>query len=168
MIFERLEGAPNHATLGACHATDEHAWVVLHMLRNKHAGLRSASGVRAGHGVGKARSARVAKLLDGAPRTEASVASFAFDAVGVVTGVLVKRNSVCKVRCTHDVATATAVGFAEVPCEVGLAEGACISRRVRLEDMLGFDHQGMVMQHARCMMYVLDGRLIGTPRFAPV
>jgi hypothetical protein len=34
--------------------------------------------------------------------------------------------------------------------------------------MLAFDHQGMVMQHARSVVYVLDGRMIGRPRFAPV
>lgn len=42
MALKRLEGAPNHATLGACHAADEHAGVVLDVLRNEHAGLSSA------------------------------------------------------------------------------------------------------------------------------
>jgi hypothetical protein len=43
-------------------------------------------------------------------------------------------------RSTHDIATATAVVLAEVPCEVGLAESACIGRLIRLEKILVFDH----------------------------
>lgn len=133
VVLQRLESAPNHAALRACHAADEHAWVVLDVLRNEHAGLRGASRVRAGHGVGKAGSTRVAKFLDGAPCTEAGIASFALGAVGVVTGVLVKRDGLGEVGSTDDIATATAVVFAEIPCEVGLAESACIGRLVRLE-----------------------------------
>jgi hypothetical protein len=82
----------------------------------------------------------VAKLLDGTPRAEASVTGLALSAVGVVTGVLVERDSICEMRSTHDIATATAVVLAEVPCEVGLAESACIGRLIRLEKILVFDH----------------------------
>jgi hypothetical protein len=110
----------------------------------------------------------VTKFLDGAPGAEAGVASLALGAVGVVTGVLVKRHSVCEMRCAYDITTAAAVMLAEVPCEVGLAESACISGLVGLGMMLVFDHQGMLRCHVRSMVYVLDGRLIGTPRFAPV
>lgn len=75
----------------------------------------------------------MAKLLDGAPCAEAGVAGFALSTIGMVTGVLVKRHGLGEVRSTYDVATATAVVLAEVPCEVGLAESACIGRLVRLE-----------------------------------
>ena len=108
------------------------------------------------------------KLLDGTPGAEAGVASLALSAVGVVTGVLVERHSVCEMRCAHDITTAAAVVLAEVPCEVGLAESACIGGLVRLEVMLVFDHQGIIRCHVSSMVYVLDGRLIGMPRFAPV
>lgn len=76
----------------------------------------------------------MAKLLDGAPRTEAGVASFALGTVGVVAGVLVKGNRICEVRSTHDVAAATAVVLAEVPCEVGLAKCTCIGRLIGLKE----------------------------------
>lgn len=75
----------------------------------------------------------MAKFLDGAPCAEAGIASFALGAVGVVAGVLVKRDGLGEVGSTDDVATAAAVVLAEVPCEVGLAESACIGRLVRLE-----------------------------------
>ena len=42
MALKHLEGAPNHATLEACHAADEHAGVVLDVLGDEHARLRSA------------------------------------------------------------------------------------------------------------------------------
>ena len=103
----------------------------------------------------------MAKLLDGAPCAEAGVAGFALGAVGVVAGVLVERHGLGEVRSAHDIATATAVVLAEVPCEVGLADSACIGRLVRLERTLVFGHQGIVRQYARCVVYVLDGRLIG-------
>jgi hypothetical protein len=161
VAFKCLESTPDHAALRARHAADEHAGVVLDVLGNKHAGLRGATRVRAGHGVGEAGSTRVAKLLDGAPCAEAGVAGFALGAVGVVTGVLVERDGLGEVRSTDDVATATAVVLAEVPCEVGLAESACVGRLVGLEGMLVFGHEGIVGQHVRCVVYVLDDRLIG-------
>ena len=74
----------------------------------------------------------MAKLLDGAPCAEAFVASFAFGAIRVVTGVLVERHRLGEVRSTYDIATATAVVFAEVPCEVGLADGTGFGRLIRL------------------------------------
>ena len=75
----------------------------------------------------------MAKLLDGAPCAEALVAGFALGAIGVVTGVLVKRHGLGEVRSTDDIATATAVVLAEVPCEVGLAESTCVGRLIGLE-----------------------------------
>jgi hypothetical protein len=51
----------------------------------------------------------------------------------VVTCVLVKRHGLGEVRSTDDIATATAVVLAEVPCEVGLAESACVGRLIGLE-----------------------------------
>ena len=54
LINGRLESAPDHATLRTSHAANEHAGVVLDVLRDEHARLRGATGVRAGHGVGKA------------------------------------------------------------------------------------------------------------------
>lgn len=42
MALKHLEGAPNHAALGACHAADEHTGVVLDVLGNEHARLSSA------------------------------------------------------------------------------------------------------------------------------
>jgi len=74
----------------------------------------------------------VAEFLDGAPCGEAGVARLALDTVRVVAGVLVKRNSTGKVVGADDIATATAVVFAEVPCEVGLADGTCFGRLIRL------------------------------------
>lgn len=74
----------------------------------------------------------MAKLLDGAPCAEAGIAGFAVGAIRVVAGVLVKRNGVGKVRATDDVAAATAVVFAEVPGESGLAESTCFGRLIRL------------------------------------
>lgn len=74
----------------------------------------------------------MAKFLDGAPCVEAGVASFALGAVGVVAGVLVKRHGLGEMRSAHDIAAATAVVLAEVPCEVGLANSACIGRLVGL------------------------------------
>jgi hypothetical protein len=76
----------------------------------------------------------VAELLDRTPGAEACVAGFAFGAVGVVAGVLVEGDSVCEVGSTDDITTATAVVFAEVPGEVGLAESTCVGRLVRLEE----------------------------------
>lgn len=102
------------------------------MLRDGHARLRGAGGLRADHGLGKARCARVAELLDGAPGAEARVAGFALGAVGVVTGVLVERDGAVEVRSADDIATATAVVFAEVPCEVSLADGASQCRLIGL------------------------------------
>jgi hypothetical protein len=75
----------------------------------------------------------VAKLFDSSPSAEASIAGFAFGAVGVVAGVLVEWHGVCEVGRAHDIATATAVVFAEVPGEVGLAESTCVGRLVGLE-----------------------------------
>jgi hypothetical protein len=76
----------------------------------------------------------VAKFLDGTPCCEARVAGLALDTVWVVTGVLVKWNGVGKVGGTDDIATATAVVFAEIPCEVGLADGAGFGRLIGLEE----------------------------------
>lgn len=134
MAVRHLEGAPNHATFGASHAADEHAGVVLDVLRNKHARFRGAVGVRAGHGLSKARGARVAKLLDGAPCAEAGVAGFALSTTGVVPCVLVEWHSVREVGTTHDIATATAVVLAEVPCEICLADSTCFGRLIGLEE----------------------------------
>ena len=75
----------------------------------------------------------MAKLLNGAPCAEAFVASFALGAIGVVTGVLVERHRLGEVRSTYDIAAATAVVLAEVPCEVALANSACIGRLIGLE-----------------------------------
>ena len=82
----------------------------------------------------------MAELLDGAPCAEAGVASFALGAAGVVTGVLVKRHGLGEVRSAHDIATAAAVVLAEVPCEVRLADGACVGRLVGLRGTLVFGH----------------------------
>ena len=86
----------------------------------------------------------MAKLLDGAPCAETGVASFALSAVGVVAGVLIERHGLGEMRSAHDVATATAVVLAEIPCEVGLADSACVGRLVRLERTLVFGHHGIV------------------------
>jgi hypothetical protein len=134
IMVRHLESAPNHATLRARHAADEHAGVVLDVLGNKHARLRGAARVRAGHRLGEAGGARVAKLLDSTPSAEAGVASFAFGAVGVVAGVLIEWHGICEVGSTDDIATAAAVVFAEVPGEVGLAESTCIGRLVGLKE----------------------------------
>jgi len=40
-VLKRLEGTPDHAALRACHAADEHAGVVLDVLGDEHARLRS-------------------------------------------------------------------------------------------------------------------------------
>lgn len=85
----------------------------------------------------------MAKFLDGAPCVEAGVASFALGAVGVVAGVLVKWHGLGEMRSAHDIAAATAVVLAEVPCEVGLANSACIGRLVGLKGTLVFSHQGI-------------------------
>lgn len=131
-MCRQLESAPDHATFRASHAADDHARVVLDLLWNEHARLCSASGVRAGHGACKTGSARVAKLLDGAPCAEAGIAGLAIGAIRVVARVLIKRNGVGKVRATDDIAAATAVVFAEVPGEGGLAESTCLGRLIRL------------------------------------
>lgn len=107
----------------------------------------------------------MAKLLDGTPCTEAGVASFALGAVGVVAGVLVERNGLGEVRSAHDIATATAVVLAEVPCEVGLADGTCIGRLVGLERTSVF--WSSRYSRAVCKMCrVCLGRLVDWPRFA--
>jgi hypothetical protein len=129
-----LESAPDHATLRTSHAANEHAGVVLGLLRDKHARLGGAGRERAVHRAGQAGSARVAKFLDGTPCCEARVAGLALDAVWVVTGVLVKWNGVGKVSGTDNIPTATAVVFAEIPCEVGLADGAGFGRLIGLEE----------------------------------
>ena len=54
MMTEHLESAPDHATLRTSHAANEHAGVVLDVLRDEHARLSGATGVRTSHGVGKA------------------------------------------------------------------------------------------------------------------
>lgn len=128
----RLEGAPDHAALGAGHAADDHAGVVLDVLGDGHAGLGSAVGERAGHGAREAGCARVAELLDRAPGAEAGVAGFALGAVGVVAGVVVERHGAGEVRGADDVAAAAAVVLAEVPCEGGLADGASVGRLIGL------------------------------------
>jgi hypothetical protein len=127
-----LESAPDHATLRTSHAANEHAGVVLGLLRDKHARLGGAGRERAVHRAGQAGSARVAKFLDGTPCREARVARLALDAVWVVAGVLVKWDGTGKVAGANDIATATAVVFAEVPCEVGLADGTGFGRLIRL------------------------------------
>jgi hypothetical protein len=78
----------------------------------------------------------VAEFLDSPPGTEAGVAGFAFGAVGVVAGVLVEGDSVGEVRGADDVAAASAVVFAEVPGEVGLAECTCVGGLVGLEGVV--------------------------------
>ena len=100
----------------------------------------------------------MAKLLDGAPCAEAGVAGFALGAVGVVAGILVERHGLGEVRSAHDVATATAVVLAEVPSEVGLADGACLGRLVRLRETLVFDHQGTGRQHVRSIIYIENNK----------
>jgi len=90
VITEHLESAPDHATLRTGHAANERAWVVLNLLRNKHARFGGAGGERACHRASQAGGARVAQFLDGAPCGEARVAGLALNAVRVVTGVLVE------------------------------------------------------------------------------
>lgn len=103
----------------------------------------------------------MAKLLDGAPCAEAFVASFALGAVRVITGVLVERHRLGEVRSTYDIATATAVVLAEVPCEVALTDSACIGRLIGLERdvSLWSSRYG----RAACKVYCvcLDDRLVG-------
>lgn len=107
----------------------------------------------------------MAKLLDGAPCAEAGVAGFALGAVGVVTGVLVERDGLGEVRSAHDIATATAVVLAEIPCEVGLADGTCIGRLVGLEWTSVF--WSSRYRRAVCKVYyVCLGRSVDWPRFA--
>jgi len=74
----------------------------------------------------------VTQFLDSAPRSEARVAGLALRAVRVVTGVLVEWDSARKVVSANDIATATAVVFAEVPRESGLADGTGVGRLIRL------------------------------------
>jgi len=74
----------------------------------------------------------VTQFLDGAPCGEARVARLALNAIRVVTGVLVERDGARKVIGADDIATATAVVFAEVPREGGLADGAGFGRLIRL------------------------------------
>lgn len=74
----------------------------------------------------------MAELLDGAPGAEAGVTGLALGAFGMVACVLVEWHGVCEVRGADDVAAAAAVVFAEVPCEVGLADGTCVSRLIGL------------------------------------
>jgi hypothetical protein len=74
----------------------------------------------------------VAEFLDGTPCGEAGVARLALNAVRVVAGVLVEGNGAGKVVGANDIATATAVVFAEVPSEVGLADGTSFGRLVGL------------------------------------
>ena len=75
----------------------------------------------------------MAEFLDGAPCGEARVARLALNTVRVVASVLVEWHRTGKVVGANDIATATAVVLAEVPCEVGLAESACIGRLIGLE-----------------------------------
>jgi hypothetical protein len=102
----------------------------------------------------------VAKLLDGAPCAEAGVAGFALGAIGVVTGVLVKRHGLGEVRSTNNVATATAVMLAEVPCEVSLAESACVGRLIGLEsDVSGWSSwysRAVCKEYCVCLEWSLD------------
>jgi hypothetical protein len=49
IVLRHLKSTPNHAAFRASHAANEHARIVLDVLRNEHAGLRGAAGVRAGH-----------------------------------------------------------------------------------------------------------------------
>lgn len=74
----------------------------------------------------------MAKFLDGTPCGEAGVARLALNAIRVVAGVLVERDGAGKMVGANDIATATAVVFAEVPCEVGLADGTGFGRLVGL------------------------------------
>jgi hypothetical protein len=134
MMIGHLERAPDHATLRTSHATNEHARVVLGLLRDKHARLGGAGGERTVHRASQAGGARVAKFLDGAPCGKAGVARLALDAVWVVACVLVEWHRAGKVAGANDIATATAVVFAEVPCEVGLADGTCFGRLIGLEE----------------------------------
>ena len=74
----------------------------------------------------------MAEFLNSAPCGEARVARLALNAVRVVAGILVEWDRTCKVVGANDIATATAVVFAEVPCEVGLADGTGFGRLIRL------------------------------------
>lgn len=74
----------------------------------------------------------MAELLDGAPCGEARIARLALNTVRVVAGVLIEWDRTCKVVGANDIATATAVVFAEVPREVGLADGTGFGRLIRL------------------------------------
>ena len=132
LINGRLESAPDHATLRTSHAANEHAGVVLDLLRDEHARLGGTGGERAVHRAGQAGGARVAEFLDGAPCGEARVARLALNTVRVVASVLVEWHRTGKVVGANDIATATAVVFAEVPCEVGLADGTGFGRLIRL------------------------------------
>jgi hypothetical protein len=93
----------------------------------------------------------VAKLLDGAPCAEAGVAGFALGAIGVVTG---------EVRSTNNVATATAVMLAEVPCEVSLAESACVGRLIGLESDVSvwssWYSRAVCKEYCVCLEWSLD------------
>ena len=74
----------------------------------------------------------MAEFLNSAPCGEARVARLALNAVRVVASVLVEWHRTGKVVGANDIATATAVVFAEVPCEVGLADGTGFGRLIRL------------------------------------
>ena len=76
----------------------------------------------------------MAEFLDGAPCGEARVARLALNTVRVVASVLVEWHRTGKVVGANDIATATAVVFAEVPCEVCLADGTCFGRLIGLEE----------------------------------
>ena len=107
----------------------------------------------------------MAKLLDGTPRAEAGVAGFALGAIGVVAGVLVERHRLGEVRSTYDIATATAVVLAEIPCEVALTDSACIGRFIGLEKDVSVwsSRYGRVSCKVYC---VCLGWSLGWPRYA--
>jgi hypothetical protein len=132
--MDDLESTPDHATLRTSHAANEHAGIVLDLLRDEHARLGGAGGERAVHRASKARGTRVTEFLNGTPRGEARIARLAFDTVRVVAGVLVEWHGAGKVIGANDIATATAVVFAEVPRESTLADGTSFGRLIRLEE----------------------------------
>lgn len=124
-----LESGPRCA-LRVGHAADVHARVNSEVLRNGHRWHGSA--LRTAHRVCEATGARVAELLNRPPLARAGVACFALDAIRVIAGVLVERNSVHEVGAADDVAAAAAVVPAKVPGEGRLTDGASRSRLIRL------------------------------------
>jgi hypothetical protein len=75
-----------------------------------------------------------------------------------------------KVGGTDDIATATAVVFAEIPCEVGLADGAGFGRLIGLEEESVSRGLVTCMCDARekCACAWQARASVAKPHFAPV